>query len=372
MAIKQQQVLQQTKSIKQPKKVPQYKGWKDELQSLLNANKHIRMNGKDSSNETQQKLCDFLFMYFYFLRENGFACDPHNLKQKHIQLFCDHLAGKGKDGKIRSAATIQTYLYFLSLFCRWIGKDGMLGNHEQYFTDASILRRNYAATVDKSWEGNGVDVQAKIDEISVNYPWVAAHILVEHAFGLRRKEVVSLRPYMNFIDGNLHIVSGAKGGKNRIIPIESIYQRDVAALAKSLVGKTSKSLADPLLSLKQNLSKTSRICTKFGITKKELGITQHGNRCGYAINFMLSRGLTPIIVGGEIGALPKEQEMEIRLQVSQRLGHNRVGITTAYSGAFTDVGKKRAEKANSQQAANDRKLSDNGGDIKTEPEPTET
>lgn len=358
MTLKKQQFVQQVKSFKQPKKMQQYKGWKDELQSLINANKHIRMNGKVSSNETQQKLCDFLFMYFYFLRENGYACDPHNLKQKHIQLFCDHLAGKGNDAKVRSAATIQTYLYFLNLFCRWIGKDGMVGDTKQYFADPNILKRSYAATTDKSWEGNGVDVQAKIDEISVNYPWVAAQILVEHAFGLRRKESVSLRPYMNFIEGNLHIVSGGKGGKNRIIPIETDYQRDVSALAISMVGKTSKELKEPLLNLKQNLSKTSRVCTKYGITKKALGVTRHGNRCGYAINFMLSKGLTPLIKGGEIGALPKDQEMEIRLQTSQRLGHNRDGITTAYSGAFTETGKVRAEKISQQRTIKNKKEGD--------------
>jgi hypothetical protein len=85
-----------------------------------------------------------------------------------------------------------------------------------------------------------------------------------------------------------------------------------------------------------------------------LGVTPHGNRCGYAINFMLSRGLTPLIVGGEIGVLPKEQELEIRLQTAQRLGHNRVGITTAYSGAFTQAGKSRADRANQQQYAQDQ------------------
>lgn len=270
--------------------------------------------------------------------------------------------GKGKDGKVRGAATIQTYLYFLSLFCRWIGKDGMVGDSKQYFADASILNRSYAATTDKSWEGNGVDVQGKIDAISVNYPWVAAQILVEHAFGLRRKEALSLRPYMNFVEGNLHIVSGSKGGKVRIIPVETDYQRDVAALAISMVGKTSKVLAEPMLSLKQNLSKTSRVASEYGITKKALGVTLHGNRCGYAINFMLSRGLTPLIVGGEIGVLPKEQEMDIRLQASQRMGHNRVGITTAYSGAFTETGKMRAEKASPQHVTKNRKeVDENGG-----------
>ncbi len=83
---------------------------------------------------------------------------------------------------------------------------------------------------------------------------------------------------------------------------------------------------------------------------------------------MLNRGLTPLIVGGEMGALPKDQEMEIRLQASQRLGHNRVGITTAYSGAFTEVGKYRAEKANSQQAANARKEGEENVDGEPETE----
>lgn len=243
-----------------------------------------------------------------------------------------------------SPATIQTYLMHLRALARWIGKDGMVKTASEYIEDKTKYERTYAASEDKSWEGAGIDVKAKINEISLNHPWVAAQLLVEHAFGLRRKEAICLRPYMNVVEGNLHIVDGGKGGKNRIIPIENDYQRNVAELAKNMVGKTSKVLAEPQLSLKQNLKKYSNVLTKYKLTKKDLGVTGHGHRHGYAHTLMIARGLTPLIKGGELGQLPKEQEAEIRLDVSRKLGHNRVGITTAYSGPLSEAGKRKIDK----------------------------
>lgn len=318
-----------------------FNGWKDELQSIINANLSIRDNGKIASNKTQSDRATFLFSFFHMLREKGYAVSPHNLKQKHIQVACDYYVNEKKV----SPATIQTYLMHLRALARWIGKDGMVKTASEYISDKSKYERTYAATEDKSWEGAGIDVQAKINEISLNHPWIAAQLLVEHAFGLRRKEAISLRPYMNIIEDNLHVVDGSKGGKARIIPIETDYQRDVAELAKSMVGKTSKTLSDPQFDLKQNLKKHSNVLSRYGITKKDLGVTGHGHRHGYAHTLMEQRGLVPLIKGGEIGQLPKEQEKEIRLEVSQKLGHNRVGITTAYSGPLSEVGKRKIEKA---------------------------
>lgn len=72
---------------KEPQK---FKGWKDELQSIINANLTIRDNGKTASNKTQSDRATFLFAFFHMLREKGYAVSPCNLKQKHIQVACDY------------------------------------------------------------------------------------------------------------------------------------------------------------------------------------------------------------------------------------------------------------------------------------------
>jgi site-specific recombinase XerC len=326
----------------------QHKGWKDELQALINEHNAIRVNGKVTSHKTQSDRAKCLFKFFNDLRDKGYAASPRNIKLKHIKLICEKYEQDGL-----SAATIQTYLMHLRVFCRWIGKDGMIGNAEQYFTDPSKVKRSYAATELKTWTDKGIDISQKLNEIKQDNVYVWIQLLMQQGFGLRLKEALRIRPYMHAIEGNLHVVDGAKGGKSRIVPIESDFQEYIIATAKQFVGKTSNSLMDQKLTLPQNMKKYSNLMTKHGMTKKDAGVTGHWLRAEYVIDFMVSRGLVPLVKGGEVGQLPKEQELEIRLEASQRLGHNRVGITTAYSGAFTETGKKRSKKDSAAKGKED-------------------
>lgn len=82
MTLKQPHFVKYVKPVMQLKRVPQFKGWKDELQSLLNANKHIRMNGKIASLETQQKLCDFFIQVLLFLTRKWLCLRPAQSQEK--------------------------------------------------------------------------------------------------------------------------------------------------------------------------------------------------------------------------------------------------------------------------------------------------
>lgn len=326
-----------------------YKGWKDELQSIIHKNLSIRQNGNVAAGKTKSDRASYLFSFFHMLREHGYAVDPHNLKPKHIQFACDYYIGiKKKDGSPKeslSPATIQTYLMHLRAFARWIGKDGMVLSADQYIADKSKYERTYAAMVDKGFEGRGVNIREVILQIRSEYPYVYHQMLAQTAFGLRCKEALSLRPYIHIVEDTVQILDGSKNGKPRVVPIENDNQIEVAKTLKQFVGKTSQSLMEPALTLPQNYSRYYRVCKKFGLTKNELG-NMHSTRADYAMNFMMGEGLIPLVKGGEVGQLPKEQETEIRLAVSQRLGHNRVSITTAYSGPLSDAGKRKIDKAN--------------------------
>ena len=67
-------------------------------------------------------------------------------------------------------------------------------------------------------------------------------------------------------------------------------------------------------------------------------------RAGFAMREMEDNGMTPSLRGGEPGQLPPEQEKRIREELSQKLGHNRSQVTTAYSGPVTRAGIKRMKK----------------------------
>lgn len=354
--------------MKDIKMQTQYKGWKQQLQAIIDANNRFRDKSKlIASAKTQSDRAKLLFLFFNLLRKGGFAVDPPNIKPKHIQLFCNYLTGKGADKKVRSAATIQSYLSILKTFCTWVGKDDMIGNIEQYFEDPSITKRTYAAVKDKGFKARGIDIHDILNTMWHDEPYVCMQLLAQSAFGLRCQEALAMRPAIHFVEDNLHVVDGTKNGKPRIVPIENDYQHAVEKTLKAFIGKVAFSLMDPRKSLLQNMSKYYRVTKKYGITKKELGVTGHGLRADFVNDFMMDKGLIPLIRGGEIGALPKDQELEIRLQASQRLGHNRVGITTAYSGAFTETGKMRAEKA-SQQPTKSPKEADEDGDDEPEAE----
>lgn len=309
-----------------------FKGWKDELQYLINENNKQRVNGRVTSHKTQADRAKFLFHFFNWLIEKN-KCNvlPRNLKIKHVKEYCRHL-----EENRYSAATIQVYFSFINLFCRWIGKDSMLGGIENYFQNKESYNRIYAAKTDKSWTGNNININEILNSISVDSRYVYVQLLVISAFGLRRKEAICLRPAMCVLDNKLHILDGAKGGKNRVIPIETDYQREALKIALQLTGKTSASLGDPTLNLKQNLSKYSAIVTKHGITKKNMGVTGHGLRVEYIIQFMESRGLIATVRGGnaENNSLEPEMVNDILIETTQRVGHNRTQILTAYSGAL--------------------------------------
>lgn len=324
------------------KSFPSESGWKDQLQALINLHNHLRADGKPASNKTQRDRASYLFRFFREIRELGYKVEPRNIGQRHIRAICQHYEETGL-----SAATIQTRISFLRVFCRWINKPGMIADVQQYFSNPDYGRRTYQATRDKSWDIPELDKPNIIHQILHQHPYVGHQLLVMDAFGLRRKEAVMLRPFLAAHHGHLFITDGSKGGKPRVIPIEDDYQKEVIQRVIEFVRKTAHHLGDPKLSLKQNLYRFSNVVRQFGIKKTgkgALGVTAHGLRAGFAMTQMEKRGLVPLLRGGEIGALPSKQEHAIRAEVSNLLGHNRTQVTTAYSGPQSHAGAAKAQQ----------------------------
>lgn len=305
-------------------------GWKDELQSLINDNVSIRVNGKVASGKTQSDRAKYLFKFMNDLRKGGFKVSPRNVKLKHIEYICQKL-----EADMLSAATIQTYLTHLRVFSRWIGKNGLLDDVDLLFNNPKATKRHYAATEDRSWTAQGVDVKQALLGVKASNTYVWHQLLMQQAFGLRCKEAILFVPYLNVKDKQIYITRGAKGGKTRVIPLETELQSEVINLVIQFVGQTTRSLADPELTLKQNLKKYANVMAKHQLTKRGMGVTGHWLRVEYIINYSKSQGLTPIVCGGEAGQLSKDEENRVKLGAAQRLGHNRTSVTTAYYGGFS-------------------------------------
>jgi site-specific recombinase XerC len=327
----------------------QRRGWKSELQGIIDANNHLRVNGKAARHKTKEDRAKFLFKMFTDLHGMGSGVQPRNFKEKHIRMVCEKFVADGL-----SPATIQNYASFIRTFCGWIKKGGMMRESANYFPDTSHLQRNYQATHDKSWEGNGVDKDQIFRTMMANEPWVFIQLLVCDAFGLRLKEVVSLRPGLNDKDGYLHIVDGSKGGRVRSIIIEDEYQREVVDRAKAMVKNSAAFLADPTKTLAQNMRKISNTMTKYGITrsgKGALGVTLHGLRAGFAIRKLEERGLVSVLRGGLPNIMSREEELATRQEVVLMLGHARDAIMNAYVPANTTISFKKIKKVQAEKLA---------------------
>ena len=113
-----------------------FKGWKDALQSIIDEHNHTNISGKEASGKTQYDRAMFLFNFFAVLRELGYKVEPSNLREKHIKVIC-----KKYEAEQLSGETIQKNLWFLSAFCGWIGKRGMIREVELYFNNPESLTR---------------------------------------------------------------------------------------------------------------------------------------------------------------------------------------------------------------------------------------
>jgi integrase len=100
-----------------------------------------------------------------------------------------------------------------------------------------------------------------------------------------------------------------------------------------LVAADSQYLADPERSLIQNLNRLHNVMTKFGVTRRALGVTPHGLRHEYAADrYEALTGVAPPV---RDGAEPdRATDQRARLQVARELGHSRVQIAAAYLGSL--------------------------------------
>lgn len=161
-------------------------------------------------------------------------------------------------------------------------------------------------------------------------------------FGLRVKEAIMIRPHQCVVDGQLaatyacdaanyvEVVRGTKGGRRRLIPIDSDVKREALDRARRFVARTTDSMADPRLSLKQAYRHFYYVLGRAGLTRGQLGVTAHGLRHQYANDKYEGVTGEPSPVRGGEGT--SERNATARTEIAADLGHSRLQITNAYVG----------------------------------------
>lgn len=299
---------------------------------------------KTVSHKTRQERADFLRRFFRDLRERaGYKMlpDPRNLGQKHIHAMVQ----VWREDKLKPA-TIQTYLSFLRGLAKWMGKNGFIRKPAHYGLELAEYQRHEAAERDKSWSAQGVDIDALIEQVCAYDPYVGASLRVIRAFGMRKKESVMLRPHACVVpfestglpeeerQGDLYvwIRQGAKNGRQRFVPLDTVARRTALAQAQRVVSGHDAHLGNPSRDLKRNLRHFGYVLEKFGITSNQLGITAHGLRHEALIDeFVALTGHQPPVRGGI--PMPADDDKAARLAVSRLAGHSRPRASQAYLGA---------------------------------------
>lgn len=304
--------------------------WQRALQNIIDEHNHLRQNRRQlASNRTMELRAQVIFAGFRTLRDLGYKLeDPKNFKPKHMEALAHHWEDKGL-----SSATIQNQISFFRLFTEWIGKPGMIGPSANYVKVKETVTRHYAAEADKSWSTNAVDFTEQLIRVAREDLYVAMQLRVIHAFGLRRREAVMLRP--NSVDkgGYLAIEQGAKNGRARIVPIDTEYKRDVIEEARKFARTTNGHIGNPERSLGQNQKRFSNIMAKLGLTQNKLGVTAHGLRHQY-INDLLEEatGCKTPVRGGDPEEWKGDKHDRAKREAMEQAGHLRTSIGKAYYG----------------------------------------
>ena len=315
------------------------KRFRDELDRILtqhNQKNHsvLRVIPRDSSRKTRRERRSNLRLAFAQLRQLGYRLEsPTHLKPKHVQALCSFWQEKELAVK-----TIHGLFCNLRAFCRWVGKGGMVEDIGVYAGGREHLVRKTAATKDASWEAQGVDMDAFIQNAGQFDPRLGVILQLQRYFGLRAKESLELRPWRAAALGteHLYITDGTKGGKHRMIPIRSDRQRAILLAAKEVVGdRHNAQMRWPDKTWRQAQAHFYYLIRKLGATHQQLGVSPHGLRHGFLQDeYEYYAGVpAPVKV---TGILPTDRvgHQKAMLAVSLEAGHYRESASGMYCGSL--------------------------------------
>lgn len=304
---------------------PSNGGWKASLAEVLKTHNRVKQDGSVASHATQDKRADVLYAGFKELREKGYKLDDvRSFRGKHMEVLAREWEAKGL-----SASTIQNNISIFRTFAGWIGKEGMVEGADKYVSPGAASRSSINRE-DKSWQAQGVDIRAKIAEVAGKDPRVGLQLALQATFGLRAREAMQLRPHIADNKTYLALNVGTKGGRDRVVPIDTPEKRALVDLAKTFAASKLASVSDPTKTLAQVKNHYYHVLRSCGITRAE-GITGHGLRHGYANDrYREISGEDSPVRGGH--AQNSDADKAARMEVAEELGHSRESVTTHYLG----------------------------------------
>lgn len=314
-------------------------GWKTELSKIIAEHNKLTVKGdRNVSTRTRNARIEALYAGFKELRELGYKIEnPRNFREMHMKALVAHWEERGL-----SPATIQNRISFFRIFAEWIGKGNMIKKSEMYCSSPEVVKRSQVAQEDKSWSAKDIDMPTLLLQIEAYSKHAAAQILMINAFGLRRNEALCFKPNLNWIKESsglsyIRVKDGTKGGRERLIVVETLQQESALIYARQVAGKQrNASICWKDKTLDQAEQHYNYIMRKFGLTKAGLGVTGHGLRHQYANDRYekLSELRSPVRGGSRPSGEDRDADIEARYRVSEELGHSRLSVTASYYGSM--------------------------------------
>jgi site-specific recombinase XerC len=281
---------------------------------------------RDGSHATQANRKAMLSLFTEQLKDFGYKINqmrPSDLKGRHINA----LVGKWKSEGL-STGTIKNRMTTLRWWAEKVGKAEIVKENSVY----GIENRVYVTNTDKSISIQDLDLSL-IDEN------IAQSLRLQDAFGLRREESMKFQPEYA-LDGqrieNAKYIrlkdSWTKGGRSRNIPITNDKQRHELRNAYALAVNNGGSMIPQNKTYKTHLASFERVTHALGVGQT------HGLRHGYAqTRYLELMGFPCPAVGGSRSLTSEEiaKDKEIRMLISEELGHSRINITSVYLGSWS-------------------------------------
>jgi hypothetical protein len=285
----------------------------DDLTYTLRA---LCKRNRDGSHATQADRMSILALVSRQLREAGFRqMHATSLKGKHVQALLQRWQAEGlKPG------TLKNRMAALRWWAQKVGKAGVIPADN---TALGIPDRRFVTHDNKAQQVDG-----RLDRISD--PHVRMSLLLQQAFGLRRKECILFRPRYADRGDRIELKgSWTKGGRPRTVLMTTAEQRTVLDYAHRLVG--ARSLIPAHKTYIQQRDTYDGQCKTAGLSN------MHGLRHWYAqVRYEALTGWKAPAAGGPVARMlthaQRTQDAIARQTISRELGHERPQITAAYLG----------------------------------------
>lgn len=281
---------------------------------------------REGSHATQANRRSMLRLFTEQLAKNGYdvkTMSPKDLKGRHVNKLLEQWR---KDGV--STGTIKNRMVAVRWWAEKIGNSGAVKDNTTY----KIENRVYVTNKNKS-------ISLKDLDLSKTDANIAQSLRLQDAFGLRREESMKFQPEYA-LDGqkieNAKYIrlkdSWTKGGRPRTIPISNENQRNELRNAYALAVKNGGSMIPKEKSYKAHKS-------NFEAVTHALGVGQtHGLRHGYAqTRYRELMGFDcPVVCRSRLLSADEQvKDKEIRMLISEELGHSRINITSVYLGSWS-------------------------------------